>query len=126
MEDKANISNAEMKVMNQIWAREKMISVPEMVAILNEEGEEWAYTTVATLLRRLQKKGFLMSMKAEFKLLYYPLITKAQYDKSEARGFVENKFNGSLKNFLVAFTGNKTLNKDEIKELKEWLDEFDR
>lgn len=126
MEDKANISNAEMKVMNQIWEREKMISVPEMAAILNEEGEEWAYPTVATLLRRLQKKGFLSSTKVENKLLYYPLLSREQYDKREARGFVDSKFSGSLKNFLIAFTGNKTLNKDEIKELKEWLDEFDR
>ena len=48
-----------------------------------------------------------------------------QYDKREARGFVESKFSGSLKQFLVAFTGNKTLSKDEVKELKEWLDEFE-
>ena len=126
MEEKANISNAEMKVMNQIWELEKMVSVPEMAAILKEEGEEWTYSTAATLLRRLQKKGFLSATKEGNKLLYYPLISREQYDKREARGFVESKFSGSLKQFLVAFTGNKTLSKEEVKELKEWLDEFER
>ena len=126
MEEKANISNAEMKVMHQIWELEKMVSVPEMAAILKEEGEEWTYSTAATLLRRMQKKGFLSSTKEGNKLLYYPLISREQYDKREARGFVESKFSVSLKQFLVAFTGNKTLSKDEVKELKEWLDEFER
>lgn len=126
MEERANISNAEMKVMNQIWELEKMVSVPEMAAILKEEGEEWTYSTAATLLRRLQKKGFLSSNKEGNKLLYYPLISREQYDKREARGFIESKFSGSLKQFLVAFTGNKALSKEEVKELKEWLDEFER
>ena len=48
MGNNMNISNAEMKVMNHIWEAGEMVTVPDMVAILNEEGEEWAYQTVAT------------------------------------------------------------------------------
>ena len=50
MKEKTNITNAELKVMNQIWAMGSMVTVPEMVEILNAEGEEWAYQTVATFL----------------------------------------------------------------------------
>ena len=53
MDENMSISNAEMKVMNHIWKTGAMITVPEMLAILNEEGEEWTYPTVATFLRRL-------------------------------------------------------------------------
>ena len=53
MNENMSISNAEMKVMNHIWKTGAMITVPEMLAILNEEGEEWTYPTVATFLRRL-------------------------------------------------------------------------
>lgn len=47
----SNITNAELKVMKQVWAIGRMVTVPEMVDILNDEGEEWAYQTVATFLK---------------------------------------------------------------------------
>lgn len=125
MEKNSNISDAEMKVMNKIWEMQEMVTVQEMVDILNEEGEEWAYQTVATFLRRLEAKGILSSTKKAKKLSYFPLLSKEQYEKREARGFVDSKFSGSLRSFLVAFSGNKKLGENDIKELKDWLDEFD-
>ncbi len=38
MEPQKNISNAQMKVMDIIWRKEAAVTVPEMVALLNEEG----------------------------------------------------------------------------------------
>ena len=52
-------------------------------------------------------------------------ISKEQYEKNEAEGFVESKFGGSLKNFLVAFRGSDKISKNDIEDLKAWLDEFD-
>ena len=43
----------------------------------------------------------------------------------EAEGFVESKFGGSLKNFLVAFRGSDKISKKDMNDLKAWLDEFD-
>ena len=45
------------------WKQGEMVTVPEMVALLKEEGEEWAYPTVATFLRRLAEKKILGSIK---------------------------------------------------------------
>ena len=125
MGNNMNISNAEMKVMNHIWEAGEMVTVSDMVTILNEEGEEWAYQTVATFLRRLEAKGFLATTKQGKKLCYFPLISKEQYEKNEAEGFIESKFGGSLKNFLVAFRGSEKIGKNDIEDLKAWLDEFD-
>lgn len=125
MEKNGIISDSEMKVMNKIWEMQKMVTVQEMVDIFNKEGEEWAYQTVATFLKRLEAKGVLSSTKKGKILSYFPLVSKDQYEKRIARGFVDNKFSGSLRNFLIAFSGNKKLNENDIKELKEWLDEFD-
>ena len=89
MNENMSISNAEMKVMNHIWKTGAMITVPEMLAILNEEGEEWTYPTVATFLRRLETKGILGVTKKGNKLCYFPLVSKEQYETKEAEGFVE-------------------------------------
>lgn len=125
MEDNVSISNAEMKVMGKIWEKKEMVTVQDMLDVLNEEGEEWAYQTVATFLKRLEAKNILASTKKGNKLCYYPLVSKEQYEKREARGFVKNKFRGSLKEFLVAFSGSDSMDEKDIKDLKEWLHEFD-
>ena len=125
MEDNVSVSNSEMKVLKKIWERQEMITVQDMLNILNEDGEEWAYQTVATFLKRLESKKILSSTKKGNKLCYYPLISKEQYEKREAKGFVNKKFNGSLKSFLVAFSGSDELNDKDLKDLREWLHEFD-
>lgn len=126
MDESMSISNSEMKVMNHIWKTGAMITVSEMLAILNEEGEEWTYPTVATFLRRLETKGILGVTKKENKLCYFPLVSKEQYETNEAEGFIESKFGGSLKNFLVAFRGgSEKISKNNINDLKAWLDELD-
>ena len=116
MDENMSISNAEMKVMNHIWKTGAMITVPEMLAILNEEGEEWTYPTVATFLRRLETKGILGVTKKGNKLCYFPLVSKEQYETKEAEGFVESKFGGSLKNFLVAFRGSDKISKKDMSD----------
>ena len=125
MDEKMRISNAEMKVMNQIWKAEEMVTVPEVLEILKKEGEEWTYPTVATSLRRLTAKEILGVTKKGNKLCYFPLVSKEQYEKKEAEGFVESKFGGSLKNFLVAFRGSDKIGKNDMKDLRAWLDELD-
>lgn len=125
MDENMSISNAEMKVMNQIWKAEAMVTVPEMLTILNEKGEEWTYPTVATFLRRLEAKGILGVTKKGNKLCYFPLVSREQYEKNEAESFVESKFGGSLKNFLAAFRGNDKIGKNDMKDLRAWLDELD-
>ena len=123
MDEKMRISNAEMKVMNQIWKAEEMVTVPEVLEILKKEGEEWTYPTVATFLRRLTAKEILGVTKKGNKLC--SLVSKEQYEKKEAEGFVESKFGGSLKNFLVAFRGSDKIGKNDMKDLRAWLDELD-
>ena len=125
MKKELNITNAELKVMNQIWTIGDMVTVPEMVEILNSQAEEWAYQTVATFLKNLEKKGFLSVTKKGKRLCYFPLISQEQYKRNEAEGFLDSTFGGSMVNFLTAFRGSKKIGKKEIQELKAWLDEYD-
>ncbi len=91
---------------------------------LNEQGEEWAYQTVATFLRRLEAKGVLSSNKKSNKLSYFPLLSREQYERREARGFIERNFRGSLRDFLAAYSGEQMLSEGEKKEVQDWLNEL--
>lgn len=125
MDENMSISNAEMKVMNHIWKTGAMITVPEMLAILNEEGEEWTYPTVATFLRRLETKGILGVTKKGNKLCYFPLVSKEQYETKEAEGICRKQIRRFLKKFSGRFPSSDKISKKDMNDLKAWLDELD-
>ena len=105
---KANISDSEMKVMEKIWEQGEMISVADVVTLLNEDGESWTHQTVGTFLKRLETKGIVSASKKGKSLYYFPLLSKEQFYAKEADHFLQSKFKGSLKNFLAAFSSEKS------------------
>ena len=123
--NKKSISESELKVMEKIWASEQMLTIAEILAALREDGGEWSYNTVAMLLTRLAEKKYVSSTKSDKnRLLYLPLVGRADFNRSEAKNFV-SKFGGTLKDLLSAFSSNKALKKEEIEELKEWIKKID-
>lgn len=118
----SNISESEMKVMEKIWESKRMVTVSEIAAALNEDGEEWAYKTVATFMLRLQEKGYISSTKTKNRLSYFPLIGRKDYNRREAENLVKSRFGGSLRNFLSSFSESNDMDIKELDELKEWLE----
>ena len=119
------ISQSEKFVMDEIWKCDRMVTVSDMVSILNSKGENWAYQTVATFLKRLEGKGFIVSSKKSNVLYYCPLISKEEYEGLEAKNFVNNSFGGSLKKFLAAFSSDDKLSGKDLNDLKEWFKDVD-
>lgn len=117
-----SISDSEMKVMEKLWAYGHMISVADVVAALNDDGENWTHQTVGTFLKRLETKGIVSASKKGKSLYYFPLLSKEQFYAKEADHFLQSKFKGSLKNFLAAFSIEKKLSENEIQDLKDWFD----
>ena len=73
---KANISDSEMKVMEKIWDCGEMISVADVVALLNEDGESWTHQTVGTFLKRLEGKGMVSASKKRKKFILFSAADK--------------------------------------------------
>jgi predicted transcriptional regulator len=82
-----------------------------------------AYNTVITVVRILEKKGFVgydVYCKAH---QYYPLITKDEYSKQLLTGVVKNYFNNSFRNLVSAFADGKNLTLKDLEELKQLINE---
>ena len=119
------ISQSEKFVMDEIWKCDRMVTISDMVSILNSKGENWAYQTVATFLKRLETKGIIVSSKKSNVLYYCPLISKEEYESLEAKNFVNKGFGGSLKKFLAAFSSDDKLSGKDLNDLKEWFKDVD-
>lgn len=114
------LTKTEEELMQYLWKLKKAF----MKDLLEEFPEpKPATTTVATLLKRMQDKGFVGY--TEFRKLreYYPLVTKEKYFSKHIKGLIHNFFNNSPGQFASFFTEQTNLSKEELEELKNIIDQ---
>lgn len=78
-----------------------------------------ARNTVSTVLRVLEKKGFVSHKAYGNVYLYFPLISKSSYSGSQLFGLMENYFNNSFPAMASFFASEKDLTVRELDELLE-------
>ena len=83
----------------------------------NIEGARPPYTTLASTIKNLEKKGFLTSRLIGNAYLYKAAITEAEYKKKFMNGFVKDYFADSYKELVNFFIEEKKLSAKELKEI---------
>jgi predicted transcriptional regulator len=82
-----------------------------------------AYNTVSTIVRILERKGFV-GYKAYGKTHeYFPLVSKREYTKSYFKGFMNNYFGNSYQALASFFTKENSLSIQEMEEIKQLMEE---
>lgn len=114
------LSKAEEHLMQLLWKRNKAF----MKDLLEDFPQpKPATTTVATLLKRMNDKGFI-----DYKLFgksreYYPLVKKSHYFSKHVNGLIKNFFNDSAPQFASFFTSETNLSKEDLEELRAIIDQ---
>lgn len=116
------ISESEMQIMKIIWKRNEPISTASILEELPKE-KSWKTTTVMTLLSRLIDKGVLEVKKIGKLNHHIPKVTEEEYKAIQSNMFLEDMYNGSVKNFMATLYNNNNISKEDISELKKWIDE---
>ena len=76
-----------------------------------------AYNTVSTIVRILERKGFV-SYKAYGKTHeYYPVILKDEYSKAHMKNFVYNYFSNSFEKMVSFFAREKSISLHEMEDI---------
>jgi len=75
------------------------------------------YTTLASTIKNLEKKGFLSSRLIGNAYLYKPVISEDEYKKKFMNGFVKDYFADSYKELVNFFVEEKKLSAKELKEI---------
>lgn len=90
--------------------------------ILNQLPEpKPAYNTVSTVVRVLEKKGFVDHKSYGTTYEYFPVVSKQEYTKFHFGEFMEKYFNNSFSQLATFFTKE---NKLSMKELEEMMKEI--
>lgn len=75
------------------------------------------YTSVASVVRNLEKKKYLSPFKVGNSIQYNPIIKESDYKRVFLSGVVRNYFTGSYKEMVSFFVKDQKISKDELKEL---------
>lgn len=114
------LTKAEEEIMQILWDLEKGF-VKDILEQIPEPKP--AYNTVSTIIRILEKKGFV-GYKAYGKTHeYYPLVDKNTYSNYFLKNFISGYFNGSFKNLVSFFAKENDMNVRELEQLMKHVEE---
>ena len=110
-----SLTKAEEQIMQILWDLKEAV-VKQIVEKF--EQPQPAYTTVATVLKVLEKKGFVDHKKIGNTHLFFPAVSKKEYTKFQFGSLLKDYFNGSFPKMATFFAKENNMG---IKELEEML-----
>lgn len=113
------LSGRELDVMNVLWERGSA-TVSEVLAELKDE---LAYTTVLTILRRLEEKGHVRHAADGKAHRYTPLVQREEAQDSALRRVTRKLFRDSPKLLMSRLLREGTLTDGELRELRALVDQ---
>jgi BlaI family penicillinase repressor len=75
------------------------------------------YTTLASTIKNLERKGFLISEKMGNSFRYAPAMDEQEYKKKFMSGFVSDYFQNSYKDLVTFFAKEKQISASDLKEI---------
>jgi BlaI family transcriptional regulator, penicillinase repressor len=117
------ISDAELDLMEVLWATAEPLTSAEIVDRL-EDQRDWLPATVKTMLSRLVAKGAVTHEEDGRRFLYSPAIERDAYVGRESRRFVERLFGGRLSPLVARLAEADALDEKDIAEIEALLKEL--
>ena len=113
------LTKAEEQLMEVIWQQEKVF-LKDILSAYPEPKP--AGTTIATLLKRMQDKGFVAYETFGNSRQYFALVKKSDYFSNEVSGIIKNYFSNSALQFASFFTSSSNITQKELEDLKKIID----
>lgn len=88
----------------------------------NMEAPQPPYTTLASTIKNLEKKGLLKSRMIGNTYVYQPAISEQEYKKNMMNGMVKDYFDNSYKELVNFFVEQKKLSPKELKEIIDMIE----
>lgn len=110
----------ELRFADLVWENEPIAS--GLLAKLALETIGWKKTTAFTVLRRLCDRGLFQNDGG----IVTSLMSRDDYYAKHSQTYVEETFGGSLPAFLTAFTSQKSISEQELKELEKLVADMRR
>ncbi|HZU28394.1 MAG TPA: BlaI/MecI/CopY family transcriptional regulator [Bryobacteraceae bacterium] len=111
----STLTEQELEIMKVVWDLGKA-TVRDVYEVLLER-RRIAYTTVMTMMKILETKGYLKKSEGERAHVYQPSQPKQQVIRGMVREFVNRVFNGSAEPLLLHLVEDEGLTEKDLAEI---------
>ncbi len=105
---------AEEQIMKILWVKKEAF-VKEIIEEMPEPRP--AYNTVSTIIRILEKKGFVNHKAFGKTHQYFPLTSKDEYARSHYKTFMKDYFSNSFQQMVSFFAKEENLSTQQLEEI---------
>ncbi len=116
-----SLTKAEEEVMHIIWRLGRCLVSDVMPHYEALKGKSVPQSSVSSIVRILEEKGFVSHKAYGRTYEYFPIITKEEYTKTSLNRLVTDYFEGSMSSLVSFLVKEEKLDKDELAELIEKL-----
>ena len=112
-------TDRELDVMSVLWD----LDSATVAEVRERLSDDLAYTTVLTVLRTLEQKGYVGHTGEGRAHRYRPLVKREAAGRSALRRLVDKVFDGSPELLLTQLVSDKNLTDEELRRLRRLLEE---
>lgn len=114
------LGDLQLRIMKVLWERREA-TVAEVLDTLDDTDKTLAYTTIATMLRKMEARG-LVSHTENARTFFYRAVVKAEdVNRSVGQHFVERLFEGKLTDAVNHLLTTREVSRAELDELEKLI-----
>lgn len=121
MSNQPGLSDAERDVLRVLWDHGPG-TIRELKGALGDRGRTWAYTTVATLLQRLQAKQYVTSDATIVPHVYQASVSREELLDRRLKDAAEELCEGQVAPLLLALVQGNRFSAEELARFRQLID----
>ncbi|UCE59516.1 MAG: BlaI/MecI/CopY family transcriptional regulator [Phycisphaerales bacterium] len=119
-----DLGGAELEVLKVLWD-EGPVTVRDVMTHLHDNGRQVAYTTVQTLLTRLEQKRYAASDKSGLAFVYRAKVSRDRVTRYRRKVLLSQLYDGAAGPLVLQLVRTEKLTPEEVRELQALIDELD-
>jgi predicted transcriptional regulator len=119
--DRPRLSPLENAVMNVLWAKQRATGDEVRLALADRQALK--DSTIRTLLRRLEEKGYVNHDVDGRTYVYYARVEPENVATQQVRGIIDRFCRGSVENLLVGMVDDNLITPDKLRQLADKIAE---
>ncbi len=119
-----SFTDSELEIIKVVWEKGEA-TVDDVTEVLSKNRRR-KYVTILTMMRILERKGFLTHRVDKRTYVYSPTVSEEKAKASILRQLSKKLFDGSKEMLLVALLDSEKMCPEEISRIKQLVEEKER
>ncbi|MCC6660886.1 MAG: BlaI/MecI/CopY family transcriptional regulator [Phycisphaerales bacterium] len=118
------LGSAELEVLKVLWEKGPS-PVRDVLEIMHKNGRRVAYTTVLTILTRLEQKGMVASDRSEQAYVYRAKLSRQRVTTARLQALVRDLYDGAAATLVLEVVQSGKFSPEEISQLHRLIEDLD-